>query len=158
MDAALYDYFGIYLDMPRSGPFRLKAVEVLFHWCINTYEPEIKDNTLNMKLALSHTELHRGDAVAPTWSNDTLGNITYLTSPADEGGKYVFGGSGVNSIWELLNNSLSGFSINNGDNQFSTGSDMLIHADAVKKNESTEGWLEVIDGMARNIAAGLTNS
>ncbi|KAL3297287.1 Carboxylic ester hydrolase [Colletotrichum asianum] len=158
MDAALYDYFGIYLDMPWSGPFRLKAVEVLFHWCINTYEPEIKDNTLNMKLALSHTEMHRGDAVAPTWSNDAVKNITYLTSPADEGGKYVFGGSGVNSIWELLNNSLSGFSINNGDNQFNTGSDMLIHADAVKKNESTEAWLEVIDGMARNIAAGLTNS
>lgn len=158
IDAGLYDYFGIYLDMPRGGLLKPKAVEVLFHWCINTYEPEIKDNALNMRLALSHTEVQRGDAVAPTWSNDTLTNITYLTSPEDEGVKYVFGGSGVFEIWELLNNSLSGFSANRGANNFGSGSDMLINADAVTKNGSTEAWLEVIDGMARNIAAGLTNS
>ncbi|KAF9872464.1 hypothetical protein CkaCkLH20_09961 [Colletotrichum karsti] len=159
-DAELYDYFGIYLDMPRGELPRPKAIEVLFHWCINTYEPEIKDNTLNMKLVFSHTEIQRGDAVAPTWSDEVLKNVTYLTSPADEAGKYVFGGSGLGEIWNLFNNSLSGFSADSGSNQFSTGSDMLINAGAVATsiNESTEAWLEVIDGMARNIANGLTNS
>lgn len=159
MDAKLYDYFGIYLSMPvTSDPFKLEAVEILFYWCVNTYQPRIQDNVLDMEHVLSHTEIHYGDAVAKSWSNSTLTNVSYLTSPADEGAKYVVDGMGPDEIRDLLNNSLSGFSVNRGSNQFASGSDMLMHAHAVTQNNTKEAWLGVIDGMARNIANGISNS
>lgn len=159
MDAKLYDYFGIYLSMPRtSEPWKPEAVEILFYWCVNTYQPTIQDNVLDMKHVLSHTEIHHGDAVAKSWWNSTLTNVSYLTSPADEGATYVVDGRGPDEIRNLFNESLSGFSVNLGYNQLGSGSDRLMHAHAVAKNDTKEAWLEVINGMARNIANGISNS
>lgn len=159
MDAKLYDYFGIYLSMPMiDEPWKPEAIEILFYWCVNTYQPKIQDNVLYMEHVRSHTEIHYGDAVAKSWSDSILPNVSYLTSPADDGAKYVVDGMGPDAIRDLLNNSLSGFSVNTGSNQFASGSDMLMHAHAVTRNDTKEAWLEVIDGMARNIANGISNS
>lgn len=159
MDAELYDYFGIYLSMQvPSDRLKPEAVEILFYWCVNTYQPTIRDNVLDMKHVLSHTETHYGDAVAKSWSNSTLTNVSYLTSPADEGAKYVVDGMGPGEMRLLLSNSLSGSSVNRGTYEFASGSDMLMHAHAVTQNNTKEAWLEVIEGMARNIANGISNS
>lgn len=146
--ASLYNYFAV------KGPGFLyediHVSEVILHWCIKTYNAAITGNNLSIETVMSHTEVSSGYMEMPS---GLQGNLTYLTTPADEGQKYLFGGTGVSEIQSLLNTSLSSLSVDTGSNSIGDASAMLLQA-----MHDVNDWQGAVDGMARNIAMGLTNS
>ncbi|KAF5515254.1 hypothetical protein CGCS363_v001682 [Colletotrichum siamense] len=146
--ASLYNYFAV--QGPGSGSQEIDLSEVILHWCINTCNAAVTNNNISVERVLSHTEVSSGDM---EWPNGGSGNISYLTSPLDEGNKYIFGGTGVAGIQTLLDDSLPSLTVDVGSNSIKDGSAMLLQAIRDAGN-----WQDAVDGMARNIAMGLTNS
>ncbi|KAF4824771.1 hypothetical protein CGCSCA5_v000692 [Colletotrichum siamense] len=99
---------------------------------------------------MSHTNVTRGYKEMPSGSK---GYVNYLTTPADKDNSYVFGGTGAFEIRGLLNASMPSLAIEDGSVTIKDASAMLIQGVADAGN-----WQDAVDGMARNIAMGLTNS
>ncbi|KAK1458866.1 hypothetical protein CMEL01_01865 [Colletotrichum melonis] len=147
--ASLYNFFAI------KGPGHLSPdihlSEVMLHWCINTYNATITNNNVSVKLMMSHTEVSRADMELPV--GGTGRDVTYLTSPADEGARYLFGGNGIDHLRSFLDASIPSSYVDEGNNAIGNSSAMLLRG-----MRDTGSWQEALDGMAHNIAMGLTNS
>lgn len=175
MDAKFSDYFAIYNMNTRPLTWGPAAVEILFHWCVNTYEAEIKDNILSMKEVQSHTEPHFGKVQSPPQSlvNISNSNVSYFTSPADLGFKYPIYGVEQNLMEDSFNHTWSGFTAGSSTNYYETGSDILLSASdntlkqlqetakeenvTLSDTEIREVWLSTMHKIAQNAATGLTN-
>ncbi|KAF4876835.1 hypothetical protein CGCSCA1_v003955 [Colletotrichum siamense] len=142
--ASLYNYFVV--QGPGSGSQDIELSEVILHWCIDTYNAAVTNNNISVERVMSHTEASSGDM---EWPNGGRGNVTYLTSPLDERNKYIFGGTGVAGIQTLLDDSLPNLTVDVGSNSIK---------DLLQGIRDAGNWQDAVDGMARNIAMGLTNS
>ncbi|KAK1839091.1 hypothetical protein CCHR01_18289 [Colletotrichum chrysophilum] len=159
--AALFNYFGVYCLKPDGNVELILGVEVILHWCLNTYEVRIENNVLNLTAVLSHTEIQAEEVNSSTAVERFPEQ--YLITPMEKNARYLFGSTGVEELRGLLNYSLAGFSVDTGENLISSGSDMLMQGvDEMecehKDKNSTMWWWDAVSSMARNVGTGLTNS
>ncbi|KAF6839375.1 hypothetical protein CPLU01_01795 [Colletotrichum plurivorum] len=159
-DVSVFNYFVIAAQRFDEHPL---ATEVVFHWCVDTYDAYVVNNILSIKRVWSHTEAHS----APT------ANVTYLTSPADEGGTVSHTAEAIDrETIRLLRRVLSGTSKYEQSYHFSNGADMLMHAflsyvksfrrenlsNAEEWEITRRAWWEAVGGMAQKYTTGITNS
>ncbi|KAF6793355.1 hypothetical protein CMUS01_16104 [Colletotrichum musicola] len=124
-DASVFNYFAIQADLLDEHP---RATEVVFHWCIDTYDASVVNNVVSFERVLSHTEAHYGPSKELRFG--TTANVTYLTSPADGGGATKHTAEGMNrtETIRMLQSVMSGTTTYSQRNQFKNGSDVLMHA------------------------------
>ncbi|KAF6818031.1 hypothetical protein CSOJ01_02168 [Colletotrichum sojae] len=172
-DASVFNYFAIQADASDEHP---RAIEVVFHWCVDTYDASVVNNVVSLERVLSHTEAHYGPSKELRFG--TIANVTYLTSPADGGGATKHTAEGMNrtETIRMLQSVMSGTTTYSQRNQFKNGSDVLMHAyistlkpyedryqkenlcDAEKLTDKRKAWWEAVEGMAQKLTNGITNS
>lgn len=172
-DASVFNYFAIQADSFDEHP---RATEVVLHWCIDTYDASVTNNVVSLERVLSHTEAHYGPSKELRFGKTA--NVTYLTSPADEGGAVRYTAEGMNQTHtiRMLQSVMSGTTTYGQRNQFKNGSDVLMHAytstlkpyeDRFQREKSSDAewlvykrkaWWEAVEGMTQKLTNGITNS
>ncbi|KAK1624170.1 hypothetical protein BDP81DRAFT_112050 [Colletotrichum phormii] len=158
MGAKIWNFFVIY------GP-RLRATEIMLHWCVNTYRVTVQDNIPVTQKVASYTNPQEGEVFVETYNMTR--NATYLTSPDNPNKKYVADGMGPGAIAEILDSTLSGTYINAGTYRFQNGTQ--IYGTALSRaeigiNVTTESQklddalFTTLRNLTENIASGLTNA
>ncbi|KAF6787892.1 hypothetical protein CSOJ01_15130 [Colletotrichum sojae] len=135
------------------------AAEVSLYWCVHTYSAKVVDNVLLMNMTSSES--------TPSVQSSRL----TITPPGESIGYEVpVGGNGV--ITDHVNRTMTGTSSHYPGTPVTgvSGSDMFAQAhDDVEAEygarlngtitaDEQRIWWDAVDGMARNVAAGLTNS
>ncbi|GKT50108.1 uncharacterized protein ColSpa_10289 [Colletotrichum spaethianum] len=158
MTAKLFNFFVLY------GP-RLRATEIMLHWCVNTYNVNVKENVPVTERIASHTIPSVGEVFVEDF-NMTI-NGTYFTSPDSPGKKYVADGFGPGAIASALDSTLIGTYIDTGGYEFQNGSQ--IYGTALSRasiginsaNESQkldDEQFATLRNLTENIASGITNA
>ncbi|TDZ23039.1 hypothetical protein Cob_v004038 [Colletotrichum orbiculare MAFF 240422] len=141
------------------------ATEVSLYWCVNTYTAKVVGNVLFMNMTSS-------DGTANSHNNSSE---LFITPPGGSTFQYKVPVDGNEKIIDLVNRTMTGTSTNSRSGTPETGisgSDMFIQAlddieaDSRDKVNATMNvldlqkiwWNSAVDGMARNVAAGMTNS
>ncbi|TDZ66037.1 hypothetical protein CTRI78_v003382 [Colletotrichum trifolii] len=141
------------------------ATEVSLYWCVNTYTAKVVGNVLFMNMTSS-------DGTANSHNNSSE---LFITPPGGSTYQYKVPVDGNEKIIDLVNSTMTGTSTNSRSGTPETGisgSDMFIQAlddieaDSRDKVNATMNvldlqkiwWNSAVDGMARNVAAGMTNS
>ncbi|KAJ0317120.1 hypothetical protein COL5a_011263 [Colletotrichum fioriniae] len=158
MGAKIWNFFVIY------GP-RLRATEIMLHWCVNTYRVTVQDNLPVTQKVASYTNPQTGEVFVETYNMTS--NATYLTSPDNPGKKYVADGMGPAEIADILDSTLSGTYIDGGTYMFQNGTQIYgtaLSRAAIGINETTESQklddalFTTLRNLTENIASGLTNA
>ncbi|KAJ3940715.1 uncharacterized protein N0V96_009729 [Colletotrichum fioriniae] len=158
MGAKIWNFFVIY------GP-RLRATEIMLHWCVNTYRVTVQDNLPVTQKVASYTNPQTGEVFVETYNMTS--NATYLTSPDNPGKKYVADGMGPAEIADILDSTLSGTYIDGGTYMFQNGTQIYgtaLSRAAIGINETTESQKlddalsTTLRNLTENIASGLTNA
>lgn len=93
MDSIIFFYSVIYWNENLGS----QAAEVVFHWCVETYDAAFENNVLSMQRNLSHTQSHRVNA-----------SYLEMLSPADEDTVYPVDQTRVPEIGEILRDATTG--------------------------------------------------
>ncbi|KAK1515631.1 uncharacterized protein CCOS01_12829 [Colletotrichum costaricense] len=158
MGAKIWNFFVI------NGP-RLRATEIMLHWCVNTYRVTVQDNLPVTQKVASYTNPQTGEVLVETYNMTS--NVTYLTSPDNPGKKYVADGMGPAEIAAILDSTLSGTYIDGGTYMFQNGTQIYgtaLSRAAIGINETTESHklddalFTTLRNLTENIASGLTNA
>ncbi|KAK1702431.1 hypothetical protein BDP67DRAFT_452867 [Colletotrichum lupini] len=158
MGAKIWNFFVV------NGP-RLRATEIMLHWCVNTYRVTVQDNLPVTQKVASYTNPQTGEVLVETYNMTS--NVTYLTSPDNPGKKYVADGMGPAEIAAILDSTLSGTYIDGGTYMFQNGTQIYgtaLSRAAIGINETTESQklddalFTTLRNLTENIASGLTNA
>ncbi|KAF6811683.1 hypothetical protein CPLU01_15061 [Colletotrichum plurivorum] len=171
-NASIWTAFAVYwTGNENDAP---QATELTFHWCVNTYRAEVIENVLEMHMWDSHTEVLAGTNsslgyLAPSHKKYNLHSVRTRS--------FTYGRGGDRIIAKYLNSSMIGRSAGSTTERFwgASGSDVLLQSvaeitEAASSKKPPSGvvtasavdaespWWGAVDGMARNVANGLTNS
>ncbi|OHE99659.1 hypothetical protein CORC01_05017 [Colletotrichum orchidophilum] len=158
MAAKIWNFFVLY------GP-RLRATEIMLHWCVNTYRVTVEENLPVTQRVASYTNPNKGEVFVENYN--TTRNATYLTSPDNPGKKFVADGMGPGEIAQILDSTLSGTYINTGGYNFQNGTQIYgtalsraeIGINAVNESQKLDDALfTTLRNLTENIASGLTNA
>ncbi|KXH65563.1 hypothetical protein CSAL01_02962 [Colletotrichum salicis] len=159
MGVKIRNFFVIY------GP-RLRATEIMLHWCVNTYRVTVQENIPVTQKVASYTNPQTGEVFVENYNMTR--NATYLTSPDNPSKKYVADGMVPGEIADILDSTLSGTYVDAGDFRFGNGTQIygtaLSRAAIIGINQTTESQKlddalsMALRNLTENIASGLTNA
>ncbi|KAF6840725.1 hypothetical protein CMUS01_03822 [Colletotrichum musicola] len=120
----------VYSAIKWSKLFDPQAAEVVFHWCIKTYDAAVENNVLSLQLNQSHTQ-----------SRHFNGSHTEMFSPADKNATYiVFQGGVTQRVNDTLRDATTGRA--SDPCQKRTGSERLQRAmDEIRSTKETKATL-----------------
>ncbi|EFQ34321.1 uncharacterized protein GLRG_09465 [Colletotrichum graminicola M1.001] len=158
MNAKLFHFFVLY------GP-RLRATEIIMHWCVNTYRVSVQENIPVTQRVASHTIRSSGEVFIKNY-NQTM-NQTYFTSPDSPNDKYYVGGHGPDQIASVLESTLVGTSSDFGQYRYGNGCEIYVTAlsraqiginTANESQKLDDAQFTTLRNLTENIASGLTNA
>ncbi|KAF5567957.1 hypothetical protein FPHYL_3020 [Fusarium phyllophilum] len=162
-NSSILDYFAIYWDASNRIPW---AVEVSYHWCVDTYHPELVDNILQINKSAS--QIPKLQAL----QGDDYRGYVPLEIPGKDDITWTIGGRSTRSIATQLNDSLSGYTVVLGGEPIrgTSCSDILAQAtrevlqmlakgnSTLEAQEAERAWWIAVEGIAANVANSLTNT
>ncbi|KAK1579926.1 uncharacterized protein LY79DRAFT_562858 [Colletotrichum navitas] len=158
MTAKLFHFFVLY------GP-RLRATEIIMHWCVNTYRVNVQENVPVTERVASHTTRSSGEVFIKNY-NQTM-NQTYFTSPDSPNERYYVGGDGPDEIASVLESTLVGTSSDLGQYRYGNGCEIYVTAlsraqiginTANESQKLDDAQFTTLRNLTENIASGLTNA
>ncbi|KAH8168452.1 hypothetical protein LIA77_11716 [Sarocladium implicatum] len=157
------DIFHFFYTRYAHTPF---GIEILFRWCLNTYNVSVTNNVPQVELLSSSYDYDFGNfsASGSLYSNYT--NEMYLKSPGDTSTRYLVTGISQSTMYRSMNDSLVGKNYINPGYKVNSGYwlfDSTIHD--YRLNQSQYETSKELDqarwdrmwNVSQNIAASLTN-
>lgn len=114
--AELFRFFVYYSPEPR-------AIEVMMHWCVNTYAVTVEDSVPVTRMVASYTRPEEGEIMMDFPNQTAIG--MYLTTPDDPGHRYPAGGMGSSHTASVLRANLVGTTSQMGELTLGNGTEIF---------------------------------